>query len=58
MLGGDVSLRKDAHEIFVTDNGNYIVDCSFGIIANPPALQKKIKAVTGGCRNRFILKYG
>ena len=28
MLGGDVSLRKDAHEIFVTDNGNYIVDCS------------------------------
>ena len=47
MLGGDVSLRKDAHEIFVTDNGNYIADCSFGIIANPPALQKKIKAVTG-----------
>ena len=32
---------------FVTDNGNYIIDCDFGRIDDPPTLEKKINALCG-----------
>ena len=32
---------------FVTDNGNYIIDCDFGRIDAPPILEKKINALCG-----------
>ncbi|NIS80616.1 MAG: ribose-5-phosphate isomerase RpiA, partial [Anaerolineales bacterium] len=38
-LGADVALReKDDGEGFITDHGNYILDCHFGPIGNPTEL--------------------
>ncbi len=44
-LGGKCSLRKDGD--FVTDNGNLILDCDFGIIENPPVLESNLKKIPG-----------
>jgi len=47
-LGARVKLRqKDAKTPYRTDNGNYIVDCAFGKIANPPNLASQIKNIAG-----------
>lgn len=48
-LGGEASLRqkKDGSGVFITDQGNYIVDTNFGPIDDPEALAGKIKARTG-----------
>ena len=32
---------------FLTDNGNWIVDCRFGEIANPDVLGRQLKAIAG-----------
>lgn len=32
---------------FVTDNGNYILDCRFAAIDDPPALERAIKGIIG-----------
>jgi len=32
---------------FVTDNGNYILDCSFGRIPDPPELEEKLRSIVG-----------
>lgn len=32
---------------FITENGNVILDCNFGIIKNPKALSQKIKLIAG-----------
>ena len=32
---------------FVTENGNVILDCNFGIIKNPKSLQQKILNMSG-----------
>ncbi|GAB4073015.1 ribose 5-phosphate isomerase A [Barrientosiimonas marina] len=42
-----VARRNDAGELFVSDNGNYIVDCHFGTIREPRALEKQINQLTG-----------
>ena len=45
---GDVALRKTrAGEIFVSDNGNYIVDCHFAALADPEALARRLNAIPG-----------
>lgn len=36
----------DGHP-FVTDNGNYIVDCAIAVIADPAAFEARLKAVVG-----------
>ena len=36
-LGGSATLRRKAGGAFTTDNGNYILDCRFGQIADPAA---------------------
>lgn len=41
------NLRRMAGEVFVTDNGNYILDCRCGPIANPAELHKTLKLLTG-----------
>jgi ribose 5-phosphate isomerase A len=47
-FGARVKLRqKDAKTPYRTDNGNYIVDCAFGKIANPPILAQQIKNIAG-----------
>jgi ribose 5-phosphate isomerase A len=44
---GDIMLRTEAGEPFLTDNGNYILDCAFGRIDNPEALDATLKRVPG-----------
>lgn len=47
-LGATVILRKDNNEkTFVTDQGNLILDCGFGPIANPEGLADALNARTG-----------
>ncbi|HLY29830.1 MAG TPA: ribose-5-phosphate isomerase RpiA [Ktedonobacterales bacterium] len=49
-LGCQPTLRRqdDISNIpFVTDSGNYILDCAFGAIAQPAMLAAELKAVTG-----------
>ena len=47
-LGSTPKLRthKDGTP-FVTDNGNYIIDCNFGQIDDPPALESTINGICG-----------
>jgi ribose 5-phosphate isomerase A len=47
-LGGAPALRRDRSGApFVTDEGNLILDCNFGIIADPEALAASICAIPG-----------
>ena len=45
---GEVALRRTrSGEIFVSDNGNYIVDCHFAALADPDALAARLSAIAG-----------
>lgn len=45
---GEIKLRlKPDGTAFVTDNGNYILDCAFGEIADPESLDDALKLVPG-----------
>ncbi|MBS0237377.1 MAG: ribose-5-phosphate isomerase RpiA [Proteobacteria bacterium] len=45
---GEVRLRKGPDgKPFVTDNGNHILDCAFGTIEDPEALDDSLKLVPG-----------
>jgi ribose 5-phosphate isomerase A len=47
-LGGKPVLRKtDSDQIFITDQGNYILDTHFGPIENPVQLASTLKQRTG-----------
>src|SRR5512140_1600444 len=47
-LGAHVSLRKYAYgNPYVTDEGHHILDCNFGEIADPAALDDSLHAIPG-----------
>lgn len=46
-LGCKPNLRERDQDPFITDNGNYILDCDFGPIENPAALESRIKLLPG-----------
>ncbi|HDP97464.1 MAG TPA: ribose 5-phosphate isomerase A [Euryarchaeota archaeon] len=46
-LGCTPILRSDGGKPFVTDNGNYVIDCKFAEIKNPSDLEFKIKSIAG-----------
>ncbi|WP_305033866.1 ribose-5-phosphate isomerase RpiA [Ammoniphilus sp. YIM 78166] len=46
-LHGNPQLRRRDGEIFVTNNGNYILDCSFSSILDPAALHQQLKLLLG-----------
>ena len=47
-LGAQVSLRKYAYgNPYVTDEGHHILDCNFGEISDPPALNAKLHEIPG-----------
>ncbi|HXU35848.1 MAG TPA: ribose-5-phosphate isomerase RpiA [Blastocatellia bacterium] len=46
-LGCTAGLREVAGLPFVTDNGNYILDCDFGALADPATLESRIKLLSG-----------
>jgi len=46
-LGAAVTWRKRGGESFLSDNGNVILDCRFGVIDAPQLLDAKLRAVHG-----------
>ena len=47
-LGAAVSLRQINHaEVFVTDEGHHILDCSFGQITHPRILAQQLEEIPG-----------
>ncbi|KAA2245010.1 ribose-5-phosphate isomerase RpiA [Chitinophaga agrisoli] len=46
-LGCVPTLRKKQQEIFITDNGNYIIDCAFGKIENPQQVHNALHNIPG-----------
>jgi ribose 5-phosphate isomerase A len=44
-------IREKDGEIFVTDNGNYILDCDFGTIENPIKLSEELNKIPGVVEN-------
>lgn len=47
-LGADVKLRLDGQgDLYRTDNGNYIADCSFGVIDAPEELAHELQRIPG-----------
>jgi ribose 5-phosphate isomerase A len=45
--GAETKLRQVGGEAFVTDGGNYIVECGFGSIANPGDLNQRLRQIVG-----------
>jgi ribose 5-phosphate isomerase A len=47
-LGSQVDLRRGADgKPYLTDEGNYILDCAFGAIEDPPELARVLNAMPG-----------
>ena len=47
-LGGKPKIRTiERGYPFITENGNVILDCNFGVIKNPKALSQKLKLIPG-----------
>jgi ribose 5-phosphate isomerase A len=41
------SLRREAGQPYHTDNGNYVLDCAYGAIAEPAVLAVTLKLLPG-----------
>jgi ribose 5-phosphate isomerase A len=55
-LGAQVAPRTHEQQLFVTDNQNYILDCSFpGGIDDPALLQSQIRAIIGVVEHGLFL---
>ena len=54
-LGARVELRVQAGRPFVTDEGNHIFDCYFGLIDNPAELSQAIRARPGVVEHGLFL---
>ena len=46
-LGATPVLRREAEQPFITDEGNYILDCRFGEIPDPRGLAQRISGLPG-----------
>ena len=46
-LGARVTLRGGADAPFVSDNHGHVLDCAFGEIPDPPALEAALRAIVG-----------
>ena len=54
-FGCNVQLRKIMEDPFITDNGNYILDCEFDRIANPEQLEQDINMIPGVVENGLFI---
>lgn len=55
-LGCLAKRRMNGTEPYLTDNGNFIVDCSFEEIKNAPELHASVNAITGVVDNGLFIK--
>lgn len=56
MLGCEPILRMSDNKVFVTDNGNYIVDCNFINIEDPENLHNQINLIPGVVDNGLFVE--
>ena len=56
LLGCEAKRRMQGTEPYLTDNGNYIVDCAFGEIKDPPSLHEAVNAITGVVDNGLFIR--
>lgn len=54
-LGARVALRQQAERPFVTDGGNFILDCRFAPIADPAALECGLNMIVGVLENGLFV---
>ncbi len=47
ILGGKAVQRIKDNEVFITDNGNFIIDADFGLIDDPAKLASALNQVDG-----------
>jgi ribose 5-phosphate isomerase A len=55
-LGCEARLREQDRKPMLTDNGNYILDCAFGSIEDPPALESRIKLLPGVIESGLFIR--
>jgi ribose 5-phosphate isomerase A len=55
LLGCAPKRRMNREDPYLTDNGNYIVDCAFGKIKDPADLHEQINAITGVVDNGLFI---
>lgn len=51
----ECSLRKIFDDPFITDNGNYIIDCEFDRIHNPEELENELNMIPGVVENGLFI---
>ncbi|MGB9636544.1 MAG: ribose 5-phosphate isomerase A [Thermoplasmata archaeon] len=56
MFGCTAEIRKKNGSIFLSDSGNYILDCRFQKIENPEKIEKEIKGITGVVESGLFCK--
>lgn len=57
-LGGNPSIRLDASgKPYVTDTGNFIIDCAFGAMEKPKDTAHHLDHVIGGVEHGLFLKF-
>ncbi len=54
-FGCSPTLRMNDGKIFITDNGNYIIDCKFNRIDNPANLSIELNSVPGVVENGLFV---
>ena len=54
-LGAEPELRHDDAGPFVTDGGNFILDCHFGPIANPADTERAVNEIVGVVENGLFI---
>jgi ribose 5-phosphate isomerase A len=55
-LGARPELRRaDSAQPFVTDGGNFILDCLFGPIEDPPETERRINSIVGVVENGLFV---
>lgn len=54
-LGGNPVMRMKDGKPYLTDNHNYILDCSFGLIKDPAKLHEQVSAITGVMEDGFFI---
>jgi ribose 5-phosphate isomerase A len=55
LLGCEAKRRMNGTEPYLTDNGNYIIDCAFGEIKDPRVLHETVNAITGVVDNGLFI---
>ncbi|RSD28751.1 ribose-5-phosphate isomerase RpiA [Mesobacillus subterraneus] len=54
-LGCEPRIRVDGNQAYITDNGNYIIDCDFQEIQSPEELESQLNMIPGVVENGLFV---